>query len=59
LREGSGEPRVEHDRHVFGLFSRAEWLRVLRGAGFVPHVVPLVHSEVEAGTVEMFVAAKP
>jgi SAM-dependent methyltransferase len=59
LREGSGEPRVEHDRHVFGLFSRAEWLQVLRDAGFVPQVVPLVHSEVEAGTVELFVATKP
>jgi SAM-dependent methyltransferase len=59
LREGDGIPRVEHDRHVFGLFSRAEWLDVLRDAGFQPRSVPLVHSEVEPGTVEMFVATKP
>jgi len=59
LREGTGEPRVVHDRHVFGLFPRADWLRVLRDAGFVPEVVPLVHSDVPAGTCEMFVARKP
>jgi SAM-dependent methyltransferase len=59
LREGTGIPRVEHDRHVFGLFSRAEWLRVLATAGFAPRAVPLVHSEIAPGTVEMFVARKP
>lgn len=59
LREGAGVPRVEHDRHVFGLFAREDWLRVLRDAGFTPHVIPLEHSEVPAGTVEMFVAVKP
>lgn len=58
LREGTGVPRVEHDRHVFGLFYRAEWLQVLRDAGFEPRAVPLVHSEVPAGTVEMFIATK-
>lgn len=26
--------RLEHDRHVTGLFPRATWLRLLRGAGF-------------------------
>jgi SAM-dependent methyltransferase len=59
LREGGGVPRVEHDRHVFGLFSRAEWLGVLAGAGFAASAVPLVHSAIPAGTVEMFVARKP
>lgn len=59
LREGRGEPRVEHDRHVFGLFSRADWLRVLREAGFDARSEPLVHSEVPAGSVETFIALKP
>jgi SAM-dependent methyltransferase len=39
LREADGTVRVEHDRHVLGLFPRAEWLRQLREAGFEPHIV--------------------
>jgi hypothetical protein len=34
LREADGSIRVEHDRHVEGLFSRAEWLTVFRDVGF-------------------------
>jgi SAM-dependent methyltransferase len=34
LREGGGEPRALHDRHVNGLFPRATWLRLLQEAGF-------------------------
>ena len=34
LREGNGPVRVEHDTHVMGLFSRAEWLDLLSEAGF-------------------------
>jgi SAM-dependent methyltransferase len=34
LRDEAGEVRVEHDRHVCGLFDRATWLRLLREAGF-------------------------
>ncbi len=30
LRDQSGEARVVHDRHVLGLFPRAQWLRMLR-----------------------------
>jgi SAM-dependent methyltransferase len=33
LREGS-EVRVVHDRHVFGLFPRDQWLTTLREVGF-------------------------
>ncbi|MCZ7528731.1 MAG: class I SAM-dependent methyltransferase [Acidimicrobiia bacterium] len=36
LREGS-TTRVEHDRHVCGLFGRALWLDLLDRAGFAPH----------------------
>ena len=32
----SGEVRVEHDRHIFGLFPEATWVRLVRGAGFQP-----------------------
>jgi SAM-dependent methyltransferase len=33
LREGD-DVRVEHDRHVCGLFSRATWVRLLEESGF-------------------------
>lgn len=34
LRENGSEPRVVHDRHVFGVFPRATWIRLLRETGF-------------------------
>lgn len=39
LRDERGETRAVHDRHVEGLFSRADWLRLLREVGFEPRVV--------------------
>lgn len=34
LREGDGPVRVVQDRHLEGVFSREDWLRWLRAAGF-------------------------
>ena len=59
LRTPDGAVRVEHDRHVEGLFSRATWLRLLSEAGFEPRVVPFEHSELEPGSHEVFLAARP
>ena len=59
LRQPDGSVRVEHDRHIEGLFSRDTWLRLLREAGFQPRALPFEHSEVEPGAVEMFLAARP
>lgn len=59
LREPDGAIRVEHDRHVEGLFSRADWLRLLSEAGFEAQAVPFEHSELEPGSYEVFVARKP
>lgn len=59
LREGTGTPRVEFDRHLEGVFARATWLRLLAEAGFEPAVVPFEHSEVEPGVHELFVARRP
>ncbi|HEU0076919.1 MAG TPA: class I SAM-dependent methyltransferase [Longimicrobiaceae bacterium] len=59
LRSADGSVRAVHDRHVEGLFSRADWLRWLAEAGFQPAVVPFDHSELEPGTYEVFVARKP
>ena len=34
LRHADGSVECVHDRHVFGMFSRAEWLAAFRRAGF-------------------------
>jgi SAM-dependent methyltransferase len=39
LREGNEPVRVQHDHHVFGLFSRDEWLKWLWDAGFAPRMI--------------------
>jgi SAM-dependent methyltransferase len=39
LREGDLPPRVIHDRHTFGLFALADWLTLLKEAGFQTDVV--------------------
>jgi hypothetical protein len=39
LREPSGEARVVHDSHLEGIFARAEWMRMLRDAGFEPRTL--------------------
>jgi trans-aconitate methyltransferase len=59
LREQDGTVRVEHDRHIEGLFSRQQWLGWLQDAGFEPAIVPFDHSEIEPGTYELFVCRKP
>jgi len=59
LRTPDGAVRVEHDRHVEGLFKRADWLRLLSEAGFEPEVVPFEHSELAPGSHEVFVAKRP
>jgi len=59
LRESDGSVRVEHDRHLEGLFARGDWLRWLSEAGFNPRVVPFDHSELEPGSYEVFVATRP
>jgi len=59
LRTPDGAVRVEHDRHVEGLFSREDWLRLLSEAGFEPRIVPFEHSELEPGSHEVFVAKRP
>jgi SAM-dependent methyltransferase len=60
LHEDGQPTRCVYDRHVCGLFAREVWLRTLEDVGFVNiQVLPLVHSEVPAGSVEAFVARKP
>lgn len=53
LRENGGPARIEHDRHVNGLFPRAEWLRLLAEVGFRAEIV---HDQYER---DIFVARRP
>lgn len=59
LRGSDGSVHVEHDRHIVGLFTRADWLRLLSEVGFRPRLVPFEHSKLEAGACEVFVGSKP
>jgi hypothetical protein len=34
-----GTVRAKHDRHIFGLFARADWLRLLSEIGFQASVM--------------------
>jgi SAM-dependent methyltransferase len=56
LRDGN-RVRVVDDRHTFGVFSRRDWLRLLREAGFRASRTTYVHSE--SGTLELFLGLKP
>jgi SAM-dependent methyltransferase len=58
FREGDGPPWCETDRHVVGIFSREVWLRLLAEVGFQATMRPLIHSEVEPGETEVFVAVR-
>lgn len=59
LRERDGSIRVEHDRHIEGLFPQARWLELLREAGFEPSIAPFDHSELEPGRYFVFIAKRP
>lgn len=60
LREADGTVRVEHDRHVEGLFARADWIRLLEAAGFTGvQVVPGDLSVLVPGQYELFVGRRP
>jgi SAM-dependent methyltransferase len=58
LRERDGSMHVEWDRHIEGLFARADWLRLLADVGFQPKVVSFDHSELEPGQYEVFVCGR-
>jgi hypothetical protein len=57
VREADGQVRVEHDRHVFGLFPRQVWLDTLAAVGFEPHSKMYPHSDLPNGY-ELFVGVR-
>lgn len=58
LRLPDGSVRVEHDRHVQGLFARQEWLDTIASVGFAPLMLPFEHSELEPGRYQLFLGLK-
>jgi SAM-dependent methyltransferase len=59
MREREGSVRVEHDRHVEGLFPRATWLGLFTETGFAHKVLPFEVSDLEPGKHEVFVCFRP
>lgn len=57
IREGENV-RVEHDRHIEGLFSRETWLQAIEAAGFRAEVIPFEHSEIE-WLLQVFIGRRP
>jgi SAM-dependent methyltransferase len=53
LREDGQPLRVEHEQHTCGIFPRADWLRLLREAGFQPEVIRDSYGR------DIFLARKP
>ena len=53
LREGDQPIRIEHEQHICGLFSRAEWLRLLAETGFGAEIVQDYYQR------DLFIAHKP
>ncbi len=58
VRGADGRVRVVHDRHVWGLFPRADWLAALDAAGFTAWAVPEVTSE-DRSPRELFLGRRP
>ena len=59
LHEDGRPMRVEHDRHIEGLFGHDTWLRLLTEAGFRAGARPLEPSEPPFELSEIFVVHKP
>jgi len=53
LREDGHPAWVEHDQHICGLFSRDEWLSLLREVGFQPEIIRDAYDR------DLFLARKP
>lgn len=59
LRTGGSQIQIVDDMHLCGLFGQSDWLRILEEAGFTPTYLPFEHSEIEPGTMVVFLGEKP
>lgn len=58
LREADGSVRVEHDRHVEGVYSREVWLELLRTVGFEPEIVRTSELAEDGSEMELFLGRR-
>lgn len=58
MRGPDGVVHVEHDRHIEGLFARADWLRVMTEVGFEARRATFEHSDEEV-PLEVFIGRRP
>ncbi len=49
---------LEHDLHVFGLFSTAEWMHIIASTGFVPRQIRFDLPDAEGGWGSAFIGLK-
>jgi SAM-dependent methyltransferase len=59
MRQTDGTVQVEHEQHLLGLFSRADWLAALTQAGFHARSIPFDLSSMQPGSLEAFAGVKP
>jgi SAM-dependent methyltransferase len=59
MRHADGNVQVQHEQHLLGLFSRADWLAALTEAGFYARSMPFDLSGMEPGSLEAFAGVKP
>ena len=59
LREGDKPPHAVQDRHIYGLFPRADWLRLLAEVGFEAQAVPIELGETNFESYQAFVGVRP
>ena len=60
LLHSDGSVQAVHDRHVFGVFSRDTWLRLLAEVGFTPQLIIEEDEQIwDSGGGELFVGRKP
>lgn len=59
LRKQDKDVRCISDQHLCGLFGRDEWLQIIAQAGFQPYSMQFEHSEIEPGSMLIFLGKKP
>jgi SAM-dependent methyltransferase len=59
MRSNADQVRMVDDIHVCGLFAKEDWLRLMAEVGFEPSARQFDHSEIEPGSMTVFLGLKP
>ncbi len=58
LKDEQGKVTVEHDQHILGLFSKAEWFKMLQAAGLEARIETTPLKDAECGELQFIYATK-